>query len=34
MVDLGCHNLDTSDQQLTLLAGLAKLAELARSDSS
>jgi hypothetical protein len=31
-VDFGCHNLDTAAQQLTLLAGLAKLCELARKD--
>lgn len=28
----GCHNLDTAQQQLTLLAGLAKLCELARKE--
>ncbi len=28
---VGCHNLDTAWQQLTLLAGMAKLCELARS---
>lgn len=27
-----CHNLDTAEQQLTLIAGLAKLCELARSN--
>jgi hypothetical protein len=27
-----CHNLDRSDQQLTLLAGLAKLCEIARTE--
>ncbi len=30
--EFGCHNLDTAVQQLTLLAGLAKLCELARQD--
>lgn len=29
-VEFGCHNLDSADQQLTLLAGLAKICELAR----
>lgn len=33
-VRFGCHNLDTARQQLTLLAGLAKLCELARAESS
>lgn len=28
-VEFGCHNLDRADQQVTLLAGLAKLCELA-----
>lgn len=28
-----CHNLDTATQQLTLLAGLAKLCELARAET-
>lgn len=28
--NFSCHNLDSADQQLTLLAGLAKLLELAR----
>lgn len=32
-VDLGCHNLDNADQQLTLLAGLAKICQLARESS-
>ena len=31
-VRFSCHNLDTAIQQLTLLAGLAKLCELARSE--
>ena len=30
VVQLSCHNLDLSEQQLTLLAGLAKICELAR----
>ena len=30
MRDLQCHNLDGAVQQLTLLAGLAKLCQLAR----
>lgn len=33
-VRFSCHNLDAARQQLTLLAGLAKLCELARTDSS
>ena len=28
---LGCHNIDSADQQLALLAGFAKICELARS---
>ena len=32
-VELGCHNLDNADQQLTLLAGLAKICQLARESS-
>lgn len=32
-VQFSCHNLDTAPQQLTLLAGLAKLCELARESS-
>ena len=32
-VQFSCHNLDTAEQQLTLIAGLAKLCELARSSS-
>ena len=32
-VQFGCHNLDSSEQQLTLVAGLAKLCELARVSS-
>jgi hypothetical protein len=32
-VQFSCHNLDSADQQLTLLAGLAKLLELARKDA-
>ena len=32
-IDLGCHNLDNANQQLTLLAGLAKICELARAGS-
>lgn len=31
-VRFSCHNLDTSQQQLTLLAGLAKICELARAN--
>lgn len=31
-VRFSCHNLDYPDQQLTLLAGLAKLCELARTE--
>lgn len=31
-VQFGCHNLDTAAQQLTLIAGLARLCELARKD--
>lgn len=31
MVSIGCHNLDHTDQQLTLLAGLAKICQLARA---
>lgn len=31
VTSLGCHNLDTEIQQLTLLAGFAKLCELARA---
>lgn len=30
-VEFGCHNLDTAYQQITLLAGLAKLLELAEA---
>lgn len=30
LVEFGCHNLDTAYQQLTLLAGVAKLCQLAR----
>jgi hypothetical protein len=33
-VRFSCHNLDSARQQLTLLAGLAKLCELARTDIS
>jgi hypothetical protein len=33
-VEMGCHNLDTAVQQLTLLAGLAKLLELARASAT
>jgi hypothetical protein len=33
-VRFSCHNLDEAHQQLTLLAGLAKLCELARADES
>lgn len=33
-VRFSCHNLDGARQQLTLLAGLAKLCELARADVS
>jgi len=29
-IQLSCHNLDSADQQITLIAGLAKLCELAR----
>lgn len=32
-VRFSCHNLDTATQQVTLLAGLAKLCELARRES-
>lgn len=32
-VEFGCHNLDRGDQQLTLLAGLAKICELARAST-
>lgn len=32
-IELRCHNLDNSDQQLTLLAGLAKICQLARESS-
>lgn len=32
-VQFGCHNLDTAEQQLTLLAGLAKICQLARESS-
>ena len=32
-IELGCHNLDNPDQQLTLLAGLAKICQLARESS-
>lgn len=32
-VRFACHNLDNPDQQLTLLAGLAKLCELARQET-
>jgi hypothetical protein len=31
LISFGSHNLDTAQQQLTLLAGLAKICELARS---
>lgn len=31
-VRFSCHNLDTAAQQMTLLAGLAKLCELARAE--
>jgi len=31
-VEFGCHNLDQARQQVTLLAGLAKLCALARND--
>jgi hypothetical protein len=31
--ELGCHNLDNADQQLTLLAGLAKICQLTRESS-
>jgi len=31
-VHFSCHNLDSAEQQLTLLAGLAKLCELARKE--
>lgn len=31
-VQFGCHNLDSADQQITLLAGLAKLCEVAREN--
>lgn len=31
-VRFSCHNLDSADQQITLIAGLAKLCELARQD--
>ncbi|HEC33052.1 MAG TPA: hypothetical protein ENI63_02205 [Candidatus Kaiserbacteria bacterium] len=33
-VRFACHNLDTAIQQVTLLAGLAKLCELARNDET
>ena len=33
MTQFSCHNLDLSEQQLTLLAGLAKICELARESS-
>lgn len=33
MIELGCHNLDHSTQQLTLLAGLAKICQLTRESS-
>ena len=32
-VELACHNLDTAVQQLTLLAGLARLCQLVRESS-
>lgn len=32
-VELGCHNLDNAEQQLTLLAGLATICQLARESS-
>jgi hypothetical protein len=31
---ISCHNLDTAEQQLTFLAGLAKLCELTREDNA
>jgi hypothetical protein len=31
--EFSCHNLDSADQQLTLLAGLAKIYELARAST-
>lgn len=31
--NMGCHNLDSANQQVTLLAGLAKLCEIARDCS-
>lgn len=31
-VQFGCHNLDNAHQQVTLIAGLAKLCELARNE--
>lgn len=33
-VEFSCHNLDTAPQQVTLLAGLAKICELARRDET
>lgn len=33
MVELNCHNLDSADQQLVLLAGFATLCQLARQSS-
>jgi hypothetical protein len=32
-VQFGCHNLDSADQQLTLLVGLAKICQLAREST-
>lgn len=32
-IELGCHNLDHSTQQLTLLSGLAKICQLTRESS-
>ncbi len=31
-VRFACHNLDSAAQQITLIAGIAKLCELARND--
>jgi hypothetical protein len=31
-IEFGCHNLDSASQQLTLLAGLAKILELAENN--
>ena len=33
IVEFGCHNLDSAEQQLTLVAGFAKLCQLARDSA-